>query len=102
MSAGYLSIQDIQQRWAMGRSFAYEAVAEMQQQGYLKRMWCGRHQRIAVESVERWEALHAEPQLDMVRSTVASLRDKRAPRPHPTSGKRASAAELLAVLRSAL
>jgi len=72
-------------------------------QGYLRRIWLGRHQRVALESVERWEAIHAEPEKDTVRSTVAKLRaaHDRAP-PPPKVQRQPTAAELRAMLRKAL
>jgi hypothetical protein len=70
----FLSIAELTARWGCGRTFVYEAVAEMEQAGYLKRIWLGRVQRLSIESVERWEGLHATAALDTDRATIASLR----------------------------
>ncbi len=97
----FLSVQGIQNRWSCGRTFVYEAIAEMQVKGYLKRMWLGRHQRITLESVERWETEHSAPEPNTVRSTVAGLRAANAPPPRPAAHQH-TAAELRALLRNAL
>lgn len=56
----FLSIADVQARWSCGRTFVYAAVAEMKAGGYLRRLQLGRVQRIAEESIERFEALHTD------------------------------------------
>jgi hypothetical protein len=69
----YLSIADLRARWSCGRTFAYQAIAEMESGGYLRRIWLGPSQRIALDSVEAWERLHASPP-DVARALVARLR----------------------------
>jgi len=54
----FLSISDIRARWSCGRTFVYGAIAEMERGGYLRRIHLGSVQRIALGSVEQWEALH--------------------------------------------
>jgi hypothetical protein len=98
----YLSVQDIRTRWSCGRTFVYEAIAEMEVGGYLKRMWLGRHQRIALESVEHWEAAHVKPRQDNVRSTVVKLRAANDAPPRKPAMKPRSAAEMFALFKTAL
>jgi MarR-like DNA-binding transcriptional regulator SgrR of sgrS sRNA len=60
MAAQYLTLQDLRARWHCGKTFAYEAIAEMQANGYLTRLWIGRSQRIGLASIERWELEHSD------------------------------------------
>ncbi len=95
----FLSVQDIHERWSCGRTFVYQAIAEMEHRGWLRRMWVGRHQRIALESVQRWEAEHVDPPRNTVRSKVTKLR---ATRSKPVAATQRTAAERLALYRKAL
>jgi hypothetical protein len=76
----FLSIAELTARWGCGRTFAYEAVAEMEAGGYLKRLWLGRVQRLSIESVQTWEALHSKAGVDSDRATIAVLRTETSPR----------------------
>jgi len=58
--ASFLSIADVAARWSCGRTFVYGAIAEMEREGYLRQLHLGRVRRIALESVEQYEALHAK------------------------------------------
>lgn len=81
MVTAFLSIPDIQARWSCSRAHVYRAIAEMDRDGYLRRLLLGRstHQRISVESVEAWERLHSTPQVED-RAPVARLREPIRPR----------------------
>jgi len=78
--AAFLSIADVAARWSCGRSFVYEAIAEMERNGYLRRLVLGRVQRIAVESILQYEVLHAGAEVDRSASVIAGLRAARATR----------------------
>jgi hypothetical protein len=61
----YLSVNGICQRWSCGRTFAYEAIHEMDRAGYLERFYVGKRDlRIAVESLEQYERLHSRREQD--------------------------------------
>jgi hypothetical protein len=64
----WLSVSDLQARWSCGRTQVYSAIAEMQAAGYLRRLQLGRVQRVAEESVERFEAIHAGPRGEVARA----------------------------------
>lgn len=57
----FLRIQEIRDRWKCGRTFVHKAIGEMAAGGCLNRIFVGRRPRIALASVERWEAAHAAP-----------------------------------------
>jgi hypothetical protein len=98
----FLSISDICTRWSCGRTFVYAAVAEMEREGYLRRLWLGRVQRVELVSVERYEALHADQRATPERATVVTLRVASAPRPcHAPEASQGGAAERLAGYRAA-
>jgi hypothetical protein len=59
--AAWLSIPDLQERWSASRSSVYRALAVMAREGYLRRMALGSDQRIALESVERYEGCREKP-----------------------------------------
>jgi hypothetical protein len=99
--AVWLSINGLRRRLSCGKTFAYQVVAEMEQGGYLRRIWLGRHQRIAVESVERWEAAHAAQESDLKTAVVNLRANGPPPRPQP-AGTVPTAAELRAATRHAL
>jgi hypothetical protein len=98
----FLSIRDVQTRWSCGRTFAYEALAEMEAAGYLRRFWLGRCQRVAVESVERYEAEHADQPHDCTRSTVAGMRAANSPPARCHVTQQPSAAQLRRLFRAAV
>ena len=72
--AVFLSISDVAARWSCGRTFVYGAIAEMEREGYLRRIWLGRVQRIALESLERWEQAHSTSSREADSDSAASLR----------------------------
>jgi len=91
--ASFLSIADVAARWSCGRTFVYGAIAEMEREGYLRQLHLGRVRRIALESVEQYETLHAScPEKDADRVSVATgrlVRERRqrdSPRPPVPSG----------------
>ena len=77
----FLSVADLAARWGCGRTFTYGAISEMDAAGYLQRVWLGRVQRVSVDSVEKWEALHSKADVDTDRSTIATLRTAAPARP---------------------
>lgn len=92
----FLSIAELTARWGCGRTFTYDAIAEMEAGGYLKRIWLGRVQRVGIESVERWEALHTKPEVNTDRGVIATLRTASPARPpgalpRPSTPRRRSA-----------
>jgi hypothetical protein len=74
---GFLSVLDLQARWSCGRTFVYAAITEMERRGYLRRLQLGRVQRIALASVEAWEAAHSKT--PRAERQVALARPRRAP-----------------------
>ena len=90
----FLSIAELTARWGCGRTFTYHAIAEMDAGGYLQRIWLGRVQRVSIEAVERWEALHSKPRPNSDRATIAVLRSEvpaRGPVPAPSRRRTRSA-----------
>jgi hypothetical protein len=62
----FSSIADLTARWSCARSTVYAAIKEMEQSRYLKRLFLGRVQRIAMESIEEFERRHAQRQGEVV------------------------------------
>lgn len=75
----YLATSELRSRWDCGKSFVYTAIARIDAEGYLKRFWLGKHQRIALESVEAFERMHLAPEGE-IRSMVIALREANAKR----------------------
>jgi hypothetical protein len=73
----FLSIADLTTRWSCGRTFVYAALREMEDQGYLRRLWLGRVQRVALEAVERWETLHSQGPAPARVAPVLAIRKRR-------------------------
>lgn len=57
-AVAYYSIQALRIRWSCGETKVYDAIHEMESNHYLKRMFVGHDQRVALESVERYEREH--------------------------------------------
>jgi len=70
----FLSVADIDARWSCSRAHVYRAIAEMEREGYLRRLLLGRVQRVAEASVAQYEARHATQPVDMPKSTIVGLR----------------------------
>jgi hypothetical protein len=71
----FLSVNDLRARWRCSKSFVYSALAEMERNGYLRRLRLGRVQRIAMESVEQYEAAHT------LASALPRNEQRKAPKP---------------------
>jgi hypothetical protein len=98
----FLSIDDVRARWSCGRTFVYAAIGEMERDGYLQRIWLGRVQRIAAESVGRWEALHSQPAAEpLTKGRIAALRAANDPLPEPARTAPVEHLERLAIYRAA-
>lgn len=77
----FSSIADLTARWSCARSTVYAAIREMERSGYLKRLFLGRVQRIAMESIEEFERLHAQRPGEVVsRLRQVAPRPKRLPK----------------------
>lgn len=95
----YLSVSGICQRWSCGRTFAYEAIHEMDRAGYLTRFYVGKRDlRIAVESLEQYERLHSRRERDAeereVNEWITMNPPARKAPPAPPEGQAGSAAAL--------
>jgi hypothetical protein len=78
--AAFLSIGDIRDRWSCGRTFVYEALADMERGGYLRRLAIGRRPRFALDSIETWERLHTNTGAAIERRGLVALRAANEPR----------------------
>lgn len=77
----FLSIAELTARWGCGRTFTYEAIAEMEAAGYLKRLYLGRVQRVALESAEEFERRHAQGPGEVVSRLRLSAPVPKRPKP---------------------
>ena len=91
----FLAIRDIRRRWSCARSTVYDAIKEMDAARYLKRLYLGRVQRVALSSIEEYERRHAQgPGLVPIPRSFPSRRHKVTRRRKPGSG------DLVAELRA--
>ncbi len=85
MGAAFLKPQDIMERWTVSKATVYRAIDEMEQGGYLKRLYIGKghDQRIALESIETYERLHNMPGGGVAAEVVALRVTGRKKKPSP-------------------
>jgi hypothetical protein len=72
-SPAFLSVNDLRARWSCSRGSVYTALTDMERGGYLRRIYLGRVQRVALDSIETWERLHSSPRGES-RAEVAGMR----------------------------
>lgn len=98
--AAFLSISDLRARWSCSRAFVYTAIGGMERGGYLRRIYLGRVQRVALDSVETWERLHSLPQGES-RAEIAGMRQRRAVRRTMATASGSSLREAWAKMKAA-
>src|SRR4051812_36466699 len=72
----WFSIQDLRSRWSCSKTYVYRALREMDRDGYLEQLFLNsRNQRIALQTVLRWEREHSQP-IEHSRSEIVALREQ--------------------------
>lgn len=97
-SAVWLTITLLCDRWSCGRRFAYAAVREMRDAGYIKEMKFGKQHRVHIDSVLVWESsrMAQRPASTLEIMEMRGPTKKPGPKPRTAPASMASVEALLA------